>query len=69
MFRAHSPDFPETWEYHIDWSGISFDIEPLSDYECRVLVKLEVDGQERILERRMSNYDEEGWRLDKLVHE
>ncbi|MDR2531987.1 MAG: hypothetical protein LBC82_04015 [Oscillospiraceae bacterium] len=61
-----NPDFSA--DYPIDWTDVSFELVPLSAFECQLRIRLSADGEPVVFERRMTNYNNEGWRLDRLVH-
>ncbi|MCL2696966.1 MAG: hypothetical protein FWE74_02655 [Oscillospiraceae bacterium] len=59
----------QSGDYHISWADVGFDLIALSDTECELRIRLAINGEPDIIERRMTNYDGGGWRLDKLIHE
>jgi hypothetical protein len=47
---------------------VGFELTPISDTECRLIIRLTVNGESETIERKMTNDNNEGWRLDKLIH-
>jgi hypothetical protein len=56
-------------DYPISWTDVSFDLTALSVYECELRIRLTINGEPGVIVRKMVNYDEQGWRLDGLIHE
>jgi hypothetical protein len=54
----------------IDWEdNVAFDLTALSETECELRVRLTINGEPYVVTRRMTNYNGEGWRLDRLIYE
>jgi hypothetical protein len=63
-----NPDFAA--DYPIDWDeSVGFELTALSPYEAELRIRLTINGQTELIFRTMTNLEDEGWRLDRLIHE
>jgi hypothetical protein len=66
MLGIHRLFVPDT-DYPISWENVSYSIEPVSEFEVKLGVKLLVHGNEAIFERTMYNLSGT-WLLDRFIH-
>jgi hypothetical protein len=70
LFALAMHPYPKPNEdYHISWTDAGFDLIALSAFECELRIRLTINGEPDVIVRTMTNYNNEGWRLDRLIHE
>ncbi|MCL2639101.1 MAG: hypothetical protein FWD48_12125 [Oscillospiraceae bacterium] len=56
-------------DYHISWVDAGFSLVAISAEESELRITLTINGEPAVIERRMTNLDGSGWRIDRLIHE